>query len=382
MSEAQQASTRAFTFGSLFAGVGGFDLGLEAAGMRCAFQVEWDARATAVLQRHWSDIPRWGDIGTVNGADLPPVDLIAFGSPCQDLSVAGRGAGLSGERSSLFFQATRIIREMLDATRNAFPRWAIWENVPGALLSNRGADFGVVLDDLGDAGALVLEWAVLDARDFGVPQRRRRVFLVACFDPRTAERCPDPLLPISPSGCGNPSAGRAAAGSDAAETAGGASADRDENGGPLAAGQPSLSSAAIAFGHTQGLDLQASEDVFPTMRAGGGGAAVMQPFSGGNRSGWTPAFGPLRAWSGDAGGGSETLIVSDDPHTRPDAAMVRRLMPVECERLMGWPDDHTRWTGDGIEQPDSVRYRQIGNGVASPVAAWVGRQIMRADESA
>lgn len=183
------------TFGSLFAGVGGFDLGLERAGWQCGFQVEWDTNCQAVLARHWPDVPRWGDVSDVDGATLPPVDLITFGSPCQDLSVAGKRAGLDGARSGLFFEAIRIIKEMRSATNNEFPRWAIWENVVGALSSNGGADFGAVLDAMADAGALVIEWAVLDARWLGVPQRRRRVFVVACFDP--AIGCPDPLLPVA-----------------------------------------------------------------------------------------------------------------------------------------------------------------------------------------
>lgn len=194
------------TFGSLFAGVGGFDLGLEAAGWQCGFQVEWDKNCQDVLARHWPDVPRWGDVAEVDGAAIPPVDLITFGSPCQDLSVAGKRAGLEGSRSSLFYEAIRIIKEMRDATDNEFPKWGIWENVVGALSSNGGADFGAVLDSLADAGAVVIEWAVLDARWFGVPQRRRRVFVVAGFDP--AIRCPDPLLPVGPRSGWHPPASR------------------------------------------------------------------------------------------------------------------------------------------------------------------------------
>lgn len=171
-------------FVSLFSGVGGFDLGLEAAGWECVAQVEWDKHCQDVLARHWPDVPRWSDVSEVSGAELPPADVIAFGSPCQDLSIAGKRAGLNGERSVLFFEAVRIIKEMRDATNNAFPRFVIWENVAGALSSSGGRDFGAVLDELADLGAVDIEWAVLDARWFGTPQRRRRVFVVAGFDPR------------------------------------------------------------------------------------------------------------------------------------------------------------------------------------------------------
>ena len=185
---------------SLFSGVGGFDLGLENAGMQTVFQCEWNKHATTVLERHWPDVPRWGDITTLTGRHIldhaPVIDVVAWGSPCQDLSVAGKRAGLSGERSGLFHEGIRIINELRKETNNAYPRISIWENVYGALNSNKGADFGQVLDEMAASGAMVIEWRVLDAQYFGVPQRRRRVFVVAVFDPAIAERCPDPLLPV------------------------------------------------------------------------------------------------------------------------------------------------------------------------------------------
>ena len=187
------------TFGSLFAGVGGFDMGMEQAGWACKFQVEWDKNCQNILKKHWPDVPKWGDVSDVDGTVLPPVDCIVFGSPCQDLSVAGKRAGLEGERSGLFHEATRIIKEMRNATNGTFPRWAIWENVAGALSSNKGADFATVLYQMGEAGAVDQWWNILDAQFFGVPQRRRRIFLVACFDSATASRCPEALLPVAES---------------------------------------------------------------------------------------------------------------------------------------------------------------------------------------
>lgn len=171
------------TFGSLFAGIGGFDMGMEQAGWECKFQVEWDKHCTSVLEYHWADVPKWGDVSQVNGAEIPPVDCIIFGSPCQDLSTAGKKKGLVGNKSSLFFQATRIIKEMKDATNGSFPKWSIWENVAGAMSSNKGADFGKVLDSLADTGAMVIEWKLLDSIYFNIPQRRRRIFVVAGYHP-------------------------------------------------------------------------------------------------------------------------------------------------------------------------------------------------------
>lgn len=158
---------------SLFSGVGGFDLGLEQAGMTTIYQCELDVRARSVLDRHWPDVPKWDDISTLTAEEIlrhgKNPDVIAWGSPCQDLSVAGKRAGIEGSRSSLFYEGIRIIKELREATNNEYPRISIWENVPGAITSNDGKDFGVVLDEMAKAGALVIEWAVLDAQYFGVP---------------------------------------------------------------------------------------------------------------------------------------------------------------------------------------------------------------------
>jgi len=163
--------TLPLSFGSLFSGIGGFDLGLERAGMECAWQVEIDPACLSVLAAHWPAVPRLEDVTHVQLADLPaPVDLICGGFPCQDLSVAGRRAGLAGERSGLWFEFHRILAE-------ARPRWCIIENVPGLLSSNGGRDFAVILRGLEQLGYHAA-WRVLDAQYFGVPQRRRRVFVV------------------------------------------------------------------------------------------------------------------------------------------------------------------------------------------------------------
>lgn len=203
-------------FGSLFSGVGGMDLGLERAGMTPTFMCEIDPRCRMVLRRHWPDVPCHDDVTTLDGATLPEVDLVAWGSPCQDLSVAGNRAGMAGERSGLFHEGMRVIREMREASDGRSPTWSVWENVEGALSSNQGRDFGVVIDAMADAGAVVVEWAVLDGQFFGPPQRRKRVFVVAGFDP--ARECPDPLLPVG-SGSSGDSPTRGEAWEDAARRA-------------------------------------------------------------------------------------------------------------------------------------------------------------------
>jgi DNA (cytosine-5)-methyltransferase 1 len=194
---------------SLFSGVGGFDMGLEAAGMTTVFQCEIDKHARSVLDYHWPDVPKWDDVSTLTGAHILEVtggvDVVAWGSPCQDLSLAGKRAGLSGERSGLFHEGIRIIKELRELSNGKYPTWSIWENVVGALSSNRGADFGEVLYEMDEAGACFSEWTVLDAQYFGVPQRRRRVFVTSCFDSATSERCGSPLFPVCESVSGNSS---------------------------------------------------------------------------------------------------------------------------------------------------------------------------------
>jgi len=158
------------TVGSLFSGIGGFDLGLERAGFKVEWQIENDKFCTSVLERHWPETPRHGDISAVNSSELRAVDLISGGFPCQDVSVAGPRKGLAGERSGLFFELTRIIGALK-------PRWTLIENVPGLLSSSDGRDFETVLTSLEELGYGVA-WRVLDSQHFGVPQRRSRVFIV------------------------------------------------------------------------------------------------------------------------------------------------------------------------------------------------------------
>jgi DNA (cytosine-5)-methyltransferase 1 len=173
-------------FLSLFAGVGGFDLPLTRLGLDCVGQVELDPGCRSVLARHFPEVPRHDDVRTTiawwQAQGHPEVELVCAGFPCQDLSVAGRRAGLAGARSGLFFDLAGV----LDAVR---PRWVLLENVPGLLSSRQGTDFATVLGTLAELGYGV-SWRVLDSRYFGVAQRRRRVFLVG----RRGAICPFQVL--------------------------------------------------------------------------------------------------------------------------------------------------------------------------------------------
>lgn len=158
------------TFGSLFAGIGGFDIGLEAAGMICKWQVEIDPFATAVLQKHWPNVERWRDIRDFKPTKKVAVDVICGGFPCQDISLAGKGEGLDGKRSGLWSEYFRIVGKIR-------PKYVIVENVSALL--RRGIDR--VLGDLASIG-YGAEWQTILASDFGLPHRRERVFIVAYPD--------------------------------------------------------------------------------------------------------------------------------------------------------------------------------------------------------
>lgn len=158
------------TFGSLFSGIGGLDLGLERAGMACRWQVEIDDYAQRVLAKHWPDVPRFRDVREVGGHNLEPVQLICGGFPCQDISAAGKRAGIDGERSGLWTEFARVVREIR-------PRFVLVENV--AALLARGV--GRVLGDLA-TGGYDAEWDCLPAAAVGAPHLRDRLFLVAHAD--------------------------------------------------------------------------------------------------------------------------------------------------------------------------------------------------------
>ena len=190
------------TLGSLFDGSGGFPLGGLISGITPVWASEIEPFPIRVTTKRLPFIKHYGDISCMDGSKIEPVDIITFGSPCQDLSIAGKRDGLDGKRSSLFYEAIRIVKEMRCATDGKKPRYIVWENVPGAFSSNKGEDFRCVIEGIchiedetisipktdkwKQAGSIVgdhfsLAWRVLDAQYWGVPQRRKRIFLVADF---------------------------------------------------------------------------------------------------------------------------------------------------------------------------------------------------------
>jgi len=384
-------------FLSLFSGVGGFDLGLERAGWRCVGQCEIDPWRRGILARHWPDVPRWDDVRSVqladgregdardgrqaDGAPQRPdasrADLICGGFPCQDLSVAGKRAGLKGERSGLFFEAMRIVAAVQ-------PRWVLLENVPGLLSSHGGRDFAVVLASLAELGYGVA-WRVLDSRYFGVAQRRRRVFIVG----HLGARSPAPFRAFLEGGEGNPAAGEPS-GEEVAGSLGGGSGKRgwcndlDRSGAFVTA--PTLTAANDPSRSPQSSEV--TQQIEAVIRARTAFALRRDPDGVGNVHNTNFVTHALTGEGHDAsedGTGRGTPLVAHalcahqvkggDPTTDNYVARsgVRRLTPVECCRLQGFPDD---WLGTPNEPPDSPRYAALGDAVTVPVIEWIGRQLL------
>lgn len=371
-------------FISLFSGIGGFDLGFERAGMTCVAQVEFDKRAREVLRKHWPDVAIHEDVRNVGKQNLPIVDLVCGGFPCQDLSVAGKRKGLDGERSGLWFEFYRIIGELK-------PRWVVIENVPGLLTSNRGRDFAVILDGLVKCGYRV-SWRVLDAQYFGLAQRRKRVFIVASlgngssaevlFERESSDRSTPPSR----------EAGKAATVTSEKSTDT-YSFRWNYQGYSIDLSQPLLtnhtSSGSRVYVHTQKNDpqLEAEPTIYENHSFGGyresSIAGTLSAHMAKDATQLVANHVPLaftwhtanRMAIGE--NYSPTLTVSD--HTlmgvQPNPLSVRRLTPLECERLQGFPDN---WTAG---EPDSARYKQCGNAVAVPVIEWIGKRIIESEDA-
>ena len=319
------------TLGSLLDGVDGWLLAARHAGVTPVWASEIEPFPCSVTARHFPNVQQLGDITQINPDEIEPVDIVCAGSPCQDLSIAGKRKGLDGERSGLFHTAVELVRRMRLRTGGRCPRFFVWENVPGAFSSNRGMDFQAVLEEIGEskipmpqgnrwaAAGLVqcpgaeIAWRVLDAQHWGVPQRRRRIFLVADF--AASERYAGEIL-FEPEGVSrNPEAGEGAG-----KAAAGGTAD----------------CARIAV-----YDMTHADE-------------VMRPV----KDGIVPT---LNARMGT--GGNQVPVVLTE-------GKVRRLTPTECERLQGPPDGYT----DGGS--DTARYKALGNGMAQPCADYVIRRIV------
>lgn len=336
---------------SVFTGAGGFEQGMPA-DWECIGFSEIDKYANMVLRYHWPDIKNYGDINAIDWKQIPDFDLLIGGSPCQDLSLAGKRKGLAGERSGLFFAFAKALRDKL-------PDHFIWENVKGALSSNQGWDFAEVLNQFSALG-YNLWWQVLNAKDFGVPQNRERIFIIGSRTKSPSEIYFEP-----------------------------------EN------------SRLAKIEYSQKSEAQISriynpEGLAPALHRSTGGwqevkvRAVLTPgrkekrqngrrFKEDGEVMFTLTKQDVHGIMIESGDGRKhtTRMINCSPtikHHAPIADQTRKLMPLECERLMGWQDN---WTQNGIDSKgktvalgDKARYDLCGNGVVSNVVRELTSRIV------
>lgn len=415
------------TLGSLFDGLGGWQLAALHNGVRPVWSSEIEAFPMAVTKKHFPDTLQLGDITKLDGATLPPVDIICAGSPCQDLSVAGKRKGLEGERSGLFRKAIDIVFSMREATNGEYPKFFIWENVPGAFSSNKGADFQAVLEEITKSkipmpaggrwatagmvrsGRCDIAWRVLDAQYWGVPQRRKRIFLVADFRNQQSRNTEVLFEPESVSGDiesgGNEGQGTTAGAENDIRTT-----SSFEPGITAREGRKLSHEVSTTLRANMG-DNQTSILTYKSVYSIQGNTIDRQLKNGANGKGvskdisytlntvdrhavtdkeqYAVDFGrtadriQMNATQSTTllglggGGGAKTGLY----HLKNKGGIkyiVRRLTPVEAERLQGLPDNFTNVECNGKPASDSARYKAIGNGMAQPCADFVLSKVVQA----
>ena len=415
--------SKPFTYGSVCSGIEAATVAWKPLGWHCSFMSEIDRFPCAVLKNHYLDTPLHGDFTTIKHNQYADIDLLVGGTPCQSFSIAGLRGGLDDDRGNLAL-------EFLKLTDRLRPKWVVWENVPGVLSSNGGKDFGTFLGALGELG-YGFAYRVLDAQYFGVPQRRRRVFVVGYFgDWRRAaavlfER--ESLRRNSPPSrkAGERTPETITYGIDESGGAGGSVA------GTLCAsygtkwnGNAAAYSGSLFVTGTQGAtygakwgsnqDIQEGMSLYPVvtdpptsrpyadnasqesklvvMATGQGNAEITTDIcSTLNCNHEAPiVYDIMHMNSGKDYKAKETYtsrtITTDGCHggnqggTYVAENSVRRLTPIECERLQGFPDNFTKIAYRGKHSddcPDGPRYKAIGNSMAVPVMGWIGERIQK-----
>lgn len=458
-----------YTLASLFDGIGGFPYAASFYNITSLWASEIVPACVSVTKRHFPDMAHAGDVTQLHGGKLPPVDIVTFGSPCQGLSLAGQRRGLADERSGLFMEAIRIIDEMREATHGEYPRFALFENVPGALSSAGGRDFAAVLQSftkaqipMPDSGrwanagmvrgvGVDLAWCVYDAQYFGTAQRRRRLFLVCDFAGKSAGEIlfvPKSLRGYFEAG-GTPRQGLAAFAENRPDTAGGEIVVlNDQGGASLTAERSGLSPTLRSQTHgnlpvvAAGFDLQqitsktnrstlrpvqptlcetghphvltmatgqanaeVLADIAPTLNCNheqpllvhpqiagtlcASGAGLSRPAGMGSETDFCITSAGFRYKAGSAAGSlgyqeetAPTLLAAQQSgilHHHYADLIVRRLTPLECERLQGFPDFWTE-QGGGRSISDTSRYQMLGNSIAVPCVAYIMQGIYHALE--
>ena len=348
-----------------------------------AWYSEVNPFASSVAAHHYPGVPNLGDCTTVDLDTVEPVDLITAGWPCQDLSVAGLRKGLAGERSGLFWEVVRFAERLR-------PRWLLLENVPGLLSAGHRRDFGIVLSALDDLG-YGLAWRVLDAQYFGVPQRRRRVFIVG----HLGAPCPAEILfecegLSGDSPAGSEAGARSAGGVAACLNSGGNNGGfRSEPGEHIVAAFQPKASVSQAMNPSEVCPTVGTSKEPAVYQCHGSNVGEMGTLrrGNGNETGGVPfTFTERTRKDGRNLETSEHAYALQNPasggttHSRrllDMSATPRRLTPTECERLQGFPDG---WT-DVPGASDSARYRALGNSMAVPCVGWILERLARCDRA-
>jgi DNA (cytosine-5)-methyltransferase 1 len=340
-------------YGSVCSGIEAATLAWQGLGWKPAFFSEIEEFPRAVLQHHYPDVPLHGDFTTIKGEDYGSIDLLVGGTPCQSFSIAGLRGGLDDNRGNLALHYFKLV----DQKR---PRWVVWENVPGVLSSNGGRDFGSILGALAQLG-YGYAYRVLDAQHFGVPQRRRRVFVVGY---RGDWRRAGAVLFERESLRGNSSTRKKAQQNIAERNAN--SVKKCVNKFYKCVDRFDYVETNI-LGTVTANESQTFHDLILTKK----GLNKFYRFMDYSTYIEDDTASCVKA---HASKGYSDLIQNEN--------RVRRLMPIECERLQGFPDDFTKipYKGKNAENcPDTPRYKAIGNSMAVPVMKWIGERIQMVD---
>jgi DNA (cytosine-5)-methyltransferase 1 len=324
----------------LFSGIGGFHLGFEKAGYKVkSYFSEVDKHAIAVYKHKFKNAEYVGSVTDVRGADLPRIDLITFGSPCQDFSISGKRKGMAGERSSLILEAIRLIRECR-------PRVFVWENVKGTFSSNNGEDFAAILQAFANIGGYRLEWQLLNTSWF-LPQNRERIYLVGYST--TPSRNWRGVFPIKE------------------ERRATYNRDGWDN-------QTAHTITARYFASTsQGSYIGERNEILKVKSATKAGYEVAAEGDSINLS--NPNSETRR---GRVGKGKAQTLETSCNQAAVQGYRIRRLTPIECERLQGFPDNHTEYgnyDGEVKKMSNTQRYKQCGNAVTVDVVQAVAEKI-------
>lgn len=342
----------------LFSGIGAFSIAAESTGMNVIAHSEIDKNCQKLLKQKYPNVPQLGDICHVKKESIPQtVTLIAGGSPCQNLSIAGRGEGLAGKESQLWFEYLRLVKEFS-------PEWLVWENVPNALSSNGGLDFLTILRGLDELGYHVA-WRVLDAQYFGVPQRRRRIFIVGHLRDGRAAKVLFDSASLPGSLKTRPGTWQSSATAPTLTA--------NAGGTNRAAGQGNELDFLV-FQKQRSDTWQENANVASTLAARDykdyGDLLAFSPasYKRGIEANYlhnAKVAATLRAKNNSGSTDSEEHLIQ--------SGLIRRFTPLEAERLMGFSDG---WT-EGFS--DSARYSMLGNSIAVPVAKWIFERIAEAN---